>query len=142
LTPAASQPASPENTPADFPTVVAANAAFNREARLLEAAAFARVFKKNRRLSNHCWTILAHRLATPSPAKLGLAIAKKRAKRAVDRNRMKRIARESFRLQRDALYGFDVVVMNRDGATSASAEELRRGIDALWVKINEQARRC
>lgn len=119
---------------------MAATATFNREARLLEAAAFAQVFKKNRRLSNHCWTVLAHRLTTPSPARLGLAIAKKRAKRAVDRNRMKRIARESFRLQRDALSGFDVVVMNRDGATSASAAELRRGIDALWAKLNEQTR--
>ncbi|MEE9319108.1 MAG: ribonuclease P protein component [Granulosicoccus sp.] len=136
MTLAASQPDKPESTPADCPTKVTTTATFDRDARLLEASDFARAFKKNRRLSNHCWTVLAHRQTTPAPARLGLAIAKKRAKRAVDRNRMKRIARESFRLNRDTLSGFDVVVMNRNGATTATAAELRRGIDALWAKIN------
>ena len=72
-------------------------------------------------------------------ARLGLAVAKKRARRAVDRNRIKRVARESFRHRRASLGARHVVVMNRDGASSADAVALRASIDALWEKV-ERAR--
>ena len=73
-------------------------------------------------------------------AKLGLAIARKRARRAVDRNRIKRVARESFRHRRAALGARHVVVMNRDAAASAGAAELRAAIDALWDEIARAGR--
>ncbi|MFL2555778.1 MAG: ribonuclease P protein component [Gammaproteobacteria bacterium] len=44
-------------------------------------------------------------------ARLGLAISKKYIKKSVDRNRIKRIVRESFRLQKKNLKGIDVVVL-------------------------------
>ena len=56
---------------------------------------------------------------------MGLAIAKKCARRAVDRNRLKRLVRESFRLERLGLPGLDLVVMCRrdavDGGQSATS---------------------
>jgi len=107
---------------------------FPRDARLLDAASYGSVFKHNKRLTNQHWIVLGHR-AKQSPGRLGLAIAKKRAKRAVDRNRLKRIARESFRQQRDRLQGFDVVVMNKDKAASASSLELRRSLDTIWDEL-------
>ncbi len=45
-----------------------------------------------------------------SVARLGLAVPKKNIPGAVDRNRIKRIIRESFRLQKGRLEGKDVVV--------------------------------
>ena len=69
-----------------------------------------------------------------------MAIAKKRAKHAVTRNRIKRVCRESFRLHADILSGFDVVVMNRDAAASASKTELRNALDELWVKLSHSAK--
>lgn len=72
---------------------------------------------------------------TQASGRLGLAIAKKRAKRAVDRNRIKRIARESFRHHREQLMGYDAVVMNKDRAASASAIELRQSLDTLWLEL-------
>jgi len=66
---------------------------------------------------------------------MGLAIAKKRAKHAVTRNRIKRIARESFRHHQQTLQGLDVVIMNRDAAASASATQLRVALDELWNKV-------
>jgi len=107
---------------------------FPREVRLLDAEGYGRVFKRNKRLTNKHWIVLAHRNGS-KPCRLGLAIAKKRAKRAVDRNRIKRIARESFRQNRDLLVGFDTVVMNKDPAARASSVELRRSIDTLWVEL-------
>lgn len=108
--------------------------AFPRSARLLTAADYACVFKKNQRFSDRYWTILVH--ADKSiPSKLGLAIAKKRAKRAVDRNKIKRIARESFRAHQHQFIGLQLVVMNRDAATSETTAVLRRSMDTLCRKI-------
>jgi len=120
--------------------------AFERSARLLDGNAYGRVFKRNIRVTSRYWIVLGHKtapgsneLATAADARLGLAIAKKRAKRAVDRNRLKRIARESFRHQRSALSGIDVVVMNKDQASTASAVHLRRSLDALWGELINKA---
>lgn len=126
---------------------------FPRSARLLTAADFNGVFRgNNKRFGNHFWTALAVRRKPADPqdsqdeqcepdsgARLGLAIAKKRARRAVDRNRLKRQVRESFRLHRESLGSMDVVVMNRDSAASAGKPELRRKLDELWFQIAEHA---
>ena len=112
---------------------------FPREARLLDAEGYGQVFKRNKRLSNRYWIVLAHRTQSrTSPSRLGLAIAKKRAKRAVDRNHIKRIARESFRQNRQMLVGYDAVVMNKDHAASASSTELRQSLDTLWLELTNK----
>ena len=107
---------------------------FPREARLLDGASYAQVFKRNQRLNNRYWIVLVHRSGLEG-SRLGLAIAKKRAKRAVDRNRIKRIARESFRQNRVLLNGLDMVVMNKDQAKTATRVELRQSLDMLWVEL-------
>ncbi len=43
-------------------------------------------------------------------ARLGLVVGKKQLKRAVDRNRVKRVVREQFRLRRPSLPAVDLVV--------------------------------
>jgi len=116
------------------------NNGFPRDARLLDGTAFSSVFKRNRRIANDHFTVLVHRRSANSGARLGLAIAKKRAKRAVDRNRIKRVTRESFRHQRSQLQGLDLVVMNRDAAATASAASLRSSLDALWPKVIKAGR--
>lgn len=149
--PSAAEP--PADGPVDAPRRGAGasrepSRAFPRDARLLDGRAYDRVFGDNRRVADRLWTVLAHRLAgtaerpgdEPCPdgdarARLGLAIAKKRARRAVDRNRIKRVARESFRHARASLAGHHVVVMNRDAAATASAAELRAALDALWRRL-------
>lgn len=112
----------------------AANHGFPRSARLLSAGDYSQVFKQNKRYSDNYWTILVRRDDSRLP-RLGLAIAKKRAKRAVDRNKIKRVAREAFRYEQSTLAGLEMVVMNRDAATKASTAELRASIDALFLKM-------
>lgn len=46
---------------------------------------------------------LVSRGADPSPVKAGFSVSKKKFKRAVDRGRVKRLLRESWRLQQHAL---------------------------------------
>ena len=113
---------------------LASDYGFPRAARLLSAGDYSQVFKQNKRYSDDYWTILVRR-DDSRPTRLGLAIAKKRAKRAVDRNKLKRVVREAFRYQQSTLAGLEMVVMNRDAATKASTAELRASIDALFVKM-------
>ena len=65
-------------------------------------------------------------------ARLGLAISARSVPRAVDRNRIKRQARESFRMNRSSLPARDVVVLARAGAAKAGARELRATLERLW----------
>ena len=112
---------------------------FPRSARLVNGKAYSAVFKKNRRFGDRYWTVLVHRgQSLDSCGRLGLAVAKKRAKRAVDRNRIKRVAREQFRLHRQELTGMDLVIMNRDPATTASAKQLGGSLQVLIGKIVAQ----
>ena len=131
---------------------------FPRNRRLLRPAEFARVFSRNYKVSDRYWTILARQNEEPS-ARLGMAIAKKRAKRAVDRNRLKRIVRENFRRHRQALDltadsadadkplltspqitgGLDLVVMNRDAAATADNGKLNQSLQALFRQL---VRKC
>lgn len=109
---------------------------FPRSARLINGKAYSAVFKKNQRFGDRYWTVLVHRNQVfDGSGRLGLAVAKKRAKRAVDRNRIKRVAREQFRLHRHALAGIDLVIMNRDPAKTASAKQLGGSLQVLIGKI-------
>lgn len=120
--------------------ISAGNSPFPRSARLLTAADYSQVFQKNRRYTDHYWTVLVHQ-APGSAGRLGLAIAKKRAKRAIDRNKLKRVAREAFRHHREQLESHQLVVMNRDAAGSADKETLRRSLNALLGKVVKGSQR-
>lgn len=116
------------------------SASFPRSARLLTAADYSTVFKSSKRFTDRYWTVLVHKASTPSPARLGLAIAKKRAKRATDRNRIKRIAREAFRQSGLRESSLDLVVMNRDAAASEDPRILRQSLDAILNKVSRSLR--
>ena len=106
--------------------------------RLLEQAEFKCVFAKPERSSDKYFTVLAipNNLTHP---RLGLAIAKKSVKRAVDRNRIKRSARESFRLLQHEISALDFVVMARREAAVESSKVLQASMDKHWLKL---VKRC
>ena len=68
-------------------------------------------------------------------ARLGLAISKQVSKRAVERNRLKRLLRESFRSVRHRLPAVDLVVMAREQAAGMDGPGLLPQIDELWEKL-------
>ena len=70
-------------------------------------------------------------------ARLGLSIAARTVGNAVSRNRMRRLMRESFRQQQQALPAVDIVIGARAAARGASAGELRAALEWLWNQINE-----
>ncbi len=68
-------------------------------------------------------------------ARLGLAISKRVSKRAVERNRIKRLLRESFRRVRHQLPPVDLMVMARDQAAGVPGSQLLAEMDSLWKKL-------
>ena len=114
---------------------------FPRQARLLKPSDFRLVFSRSRRLADGFFTVLVANIEGNDLARLGLAIPKKCAKRAVERNRLKRIVRESFRNHRDMLATFDLVVMCRPKAVKANNADLTASLLKHWNIVN-QDRQC
>lgn len=106
---------------------------FARHQRLRNGAEFEHVFAAPRRSSDRFFTVLVRDNAMPH-GRLGLAISKKRIRRAVARNRVKRAVRESFRHHAQSLCGLDVVVMARECGV-ASRSELRHSLLAHWQRL-------
>lgn len=66
-------------------------------------------------------------------------MAKKHVRRAVERNRIKRLVRESFRRHRDELAGLDIVVLVRPGIAQAGNASLLASLDHHWERLNRAA---
>lgn len=111
---------------------------FGRPQRLLDKAAYDRVFANARRSRDRFFTIL-YRSNQKKTARLGLAIAKKNCRKAVARNRLKRIIRESFREHRAALAGIDFVVLNNRDAEHTGNRELFASLAAHWQACRQAA---
>jgi ribonuclease P protein component len=70
---------------------------------------------------------------------LGLAIATRTCGGAVARNLIKRVARESFRLNQHSLPAVDITIAAREAARLAARRDLRASLAGHWKKI---AREC
>lgn len=102
---------------------------FPRLARLTRKTDFDRVFRApDTRLRIEPLRLLAvpNRMGG---ARLGLVVPKRVLKRAVDRNRVKRQLRESFRVARPRLPAWDIVVI------VFAPGNARRAADKLWLKV-------
>lgn len=107
--------------------------------RLRHSAEFARVFAAPSKTADDCFTVFSRaRSLSQGPARLGLAISRKCAPRAVDRSRIKRLVRESFRRHRHALAGRDLIVMCRRAALAADNVQLSARLTAHWSRHRDQ----
>lgn len=111
---------------------------FSRELRLLTPTHFEYVFSNAIPSVSPQLTLLA-RINTSDNPRLGITLPKKRVKHAHDRNRLKRIIRESFRLQRHTFPNIDIVVVGKSGLDKLSNQELFSLLSKLWKKL---ASRC
>ena len=105
--------------------------------RLRRKPDFEAVYARGRRMGNGFFGVTA-RLNDEGRPRLGLAVASKMAGGSVERNRIRRVVRESFRLHQHELPAVDIVVSARARARGAINRELRAQIEELWRKVQEQ----
>lgn len=72
-------------------------------------------------------------------ARLGLALAKRRIRRAVDRSRVKRVVRESFRHVRADLPATDIVVLARNRTATMDNATLTAQLARIWRRLARTA---
>ena len=107
--------------------------------RLLSAKDYERVFQRAQKSSGKAFTVLA-RPGGQAGARLGLAIARKQIRRAVARNRIKRLVRESFRRHQDLLSGLDVVVIGRSELLGKNTQWVFACLENHWRQVSERCR--
>lgn len=113
---------------------------FPRASRLTDKPQFDLVHRQGQRFADALFLVIT-RPNTAGTARLGLAVGIKAAGNAVQRNRLKRIARESFREQLCALPAVDIVINARAAAGKAANAALRASLAAHWQRIAEKCAR-
>jgi ribonuclease P protein component len=105
--------------------------------RLRRKSDFEAAYARGRRFGNGFFAVTAKPNDIGGP-RLGLAVSVKNAGNSVERNRLRRTIRESFRLHQHDLPAVDIVVSARGRARDATGAELRASLLALWKKVTEQ----
>jgi len=112
-------------------------AGFSPRQRLHTSKEFGRVFADPARSSDRFFTVLG-RANGLDLARLGLTISRRAAKKAVDRNKLKRLARESFRMQQ-SLPAWDFVVTAKTGSDKTERRLLRESLDRHFARLTATA---
>jgi len=111
--------------------------AFPEKNRLIAASEYKKVFTKAVRSTDKYFTVLATAGSSKEP-RLGLAISKKNTRLATDRNRLKRIIRESFRHNKQIVSGLDLVVMAKFGAAKVDNRKLFESLSTHWKNLSRK----
>lgn len=109
---------------------------FGKDVRLRCAKDYQGVFNHTLfKVHQPCFLILASLASDTQTHRIGLVVAKKKVRRAHERNRVKRISRESFRLNQQHLFGLDIVVMPKIGVEQVSNADLHQQLLTAWTKL-------
>jgi ribonuclease P protein component len=104
---------------------------------LLTPAQFKSVFSNPIKASSAEITLLAIPNTEQHP-RMGLTVAKRYVKRANQRNRIKRVIRDSFRLNQHDIPHLDIVVLVRNGVMEMENAEINKLIEKLWRKLSRR----
>jgi ribonuclease P protein component len=108
---------------------------FPAHKRLRRKSEFDDAYARGRRFGNGFFAVTVSN-NDKHGARLGMAVAVRLAGSAVERNRIRRIVRESFRLHQPALPAVDLVVSARPQARAAPGAALRASLAALWQEVS------
>lgn len=112
---------------------------FSKKQRLLNAQDYQTVFNKVdvKAPCEQC-LILARSNSLDHP-RLGFIFSKKNIRHAVQRNRIKRITRDYYRLNESCLPKMDIIIMARKGIDQLSNDEVRSMLKKQFHKLSKRA---
>ena len=126
----------------------AKKAGLSRQQRITDADQYRAVFDNRLRIHGRFFSfhVMVNSLGVP---RLGLAVSRKVSRKAVQRNRIKRQIKESFRHScGQSVYpmqpsvtkspAVDFVVVAKIAAANAQNKELRQELDRLWLKASKK----
>ena len=105
-----------------------------KQAKLVKTDDFSSVFNLRKRIANK-HLVMRYCPNVNTSARLGLIVAKKTAKGAVQRNYMRRVLRELFRLNQHQLPALDVVIQVQKVFKKPDFFEIKQEFDALCKKL-------
>jgi ribonuclease P protein component len=112
-------------------TSIEERATFRKAERISRRKEFLEIYRKGKRLDTRNFTLILSRNNTGGN-RLGISIGKKAAKKAVARNRIKRLLREYFRLNKGRLpSSTDVVIIVRKDVSSRSYRDIFAELEGL-----------
>ena len=107
--------------------------------RLLNSSDFQRVFDDAPLRTSHQHFLFLAKYNQLPYGRLGLVIPKKQIRLSVDRNRVKRLIRETFRHQQSQLAGIDVIVLARKGMSELTNPQLLEQLNGQWQRLIRRA---
>ena len=107
---------------------------FGAQLRLRSKLQFDAIYAGGRRVDDKFFALRVKPNGLTHP-RVGLAVAVKTAGNAVARNRLRRLIKESFRLEQYALPAVDIVVAAKFPAREAPAPTLRASLATLWQRV-------
>lgn len=108
---------------------------FPKNLRILKSEAFSNIFSNGKkvRTKNFILYVLANDKGYP---RLGLAVGKKVSNKAVRRNRIKRILRESFRTNKILFDSYDIILVVKNEISGIDQSMVINELKAALSKLN------
>ncbi|MCD9460017.1 ribonuclease P protein component [Marinibactrum halimedae] len=91
------------------------------------------------RVSHPNLLFLARANTTGYP-RLGIVVAKRNARKATERNRIKRLIRESFRLRQHQLPHLDVIVLARRDLDTLNNATISKILKKQWQRLSNKSK--
>ena len=112
----------------------------SRRHRFAQPGAFGPALRGSRKIKGRLAVL--HAVAGPGPgSRLGIALTRRLVPSSLERNRVKRIVRETFRRHVIKNAGYDCVITLREKLPAAAAAELRDEVRSLFDRLSGDAAR-
>lgn len=108
-----------------------------KQAKMIKTDEFSSVFNFRKRISAQ-YLAIYYQPNKQQRARLGLVVSKKTAKLAVNRNYMRRVLREFFRVQQHEICHVDLIIRVQKKFGKVDFFQIKQELNSLITKLNQR----